>query len=175
MEEYIYKIVILGEKATGKSSIIRRYVHDTFEGRYTGTIGLNVSNKVLESGDLVTSLLIYDIEAEADFEDLFEPFAKGTSGALFVFDVTRPETFSAIENWINRLKSVSKSTVLENSALIGNKVDLSREVSEDLGKNLAEQLSMFDYFETSAKENTGVDQAFHLLAKRIHQANLKKE
>ncbi|MHA1989497.1 MAG: GTP-binding protein [Candidatus Hodarchaeales archaeon] len=174
MEEYIFKVVILGEKATGKSSIIRRYVHNSFEGRYTGTIGLNVSNKVLESKNSITSLLIYDIEAEADFEDLFEPFSEGTSGALFVFDVTRPETLSAIEDWADRLKSVSKSTVLENSALIGNKVDLPREISKDLGKNLADHLSMFDYFETSAKENTGVDQAFHLLAKRILESNIKK-
>jgi small GTP-binding protein len=167
MEEFIFKIVILGEKATGKSSIIRRYVHDSFEGRYTGTIGLNVSNKVLQLDDSVVSLLIYDIEAEAEFEDLFEPFAEGTSAALFVFDLTRPETLSAIENWVNRLKKLSKKSILENSALIGNKVDLQRAIEEKEARRIADNFTMFNYYETSAKTSVFINDVFQILTTRI--------
>ena len=71
MEEFVFKMVILGEKATGKSSLIRRYVHGSFEGRYAATIGLNVSNKRLNLDRVFGGAV-----KGPDPEVLFDPFEK---------------------------------------------------------------------------------------------------
>ena len=167
MEEFVFKMVILGEKATGKSSLIRRYVHGSFEGRYAATIGLNVSNKRLNLENSLINLLIYDIEAESDFESLFEPFVEGSIAVIFVFDLTRPETFDAVETWVERMKNLTRTSALENTILIGNKIDLPRVIDIKYGKQLAKKISASHYLETSAKENIKVDLAFHYLAERI--------
>ncbi|MFW9929971.1 MAG: GTP-binding protein [Candidatus Thorarchaeota archaeon] len=167
MDEFVFKVILLGEKATGKTSLIRRYVHGSFEGRYAGTIGLNVSNKKIEIDKTVVNLLIYDIEAESDFESLFEPFTEGSVAALFVYDVTRLETLHAVDNWVKRLNSVTENLSLKNTILIGNKIDLPRTVEHQLGEKTAEDLKLHVYLETSAKNDENVDIAFLTLAKNI--------
>ena len=176
MEEYVFKIVFLGEKNVGKTSLIRRYVHSSFEGRYTGTIGLNVSNKKiiikLNDQDYLINIVIYDIEAETNFEDLFTPFAQGSVAAMFIFDVTRSSTLESIDDWVTRLKLVTKSTALNNAILIGNKVDLLRVTTMQEGKAVSSKYNMIDYIETSAKENKGVEEAFELFARMILEFTL---
>jgi small GTP-binding protein len=167
MEEFVFKIVILGEKSTGKTSLIRRYIHGSYEGRYSATIGLNVSNKKINLEDSLINLLIYDIEAESDFENLFEPFVEGSIAVIFVFDITRTETFDAVETWVERMKNLTKNPALENTILIGNKIDLTRIIEKREGESLAKKISASHYLETSAKENIQVDLAFHYLAERI--------
>ncbi|OLS16512.1 MAG: GTPase KRas precursor [Candidatus Heimdallarchaeota archaeon LC_3] len=171
MEEFVFKMVVLGEKTTGKTSLIRRYIHGSFEGRYAATIGLNVSNKKINLENSSINLLIYDIEAENDFESLFEPFVEGSIAVIFVFDITRVETFDAVETWVERMKNLTKSSALENTILIGNKIDLPRKIDKRDGEQLAKKISSSHYLETSAKENIEVDLAFHYLAERILERN----
>lgn len=176
LEEYVFKIVFLGDKNVGKTSLIRRYVHSSFEGRYTGTIGLNVSNKkiiVKQNGEeYLVNIVIYDIEAEGSFEDLFSPFAQGSVAAMFIFDVTRESTLESIDDWTTRLKKVINSTALKNAILIGNKIDLPRSTTRKDAEAVSAKYNMIDYIETSAKENKGVEEAFELFARRILESTL---
>ncbi|MHA2362946.1 MAG: Rab family GTPase [Candidatus Hodarchaeales archaeon] len=168
-DEYVFKLVLIGDKMVGKTSIIRQFVHGSFEGRYLGTIGLNVSTKNLIIDDTKVSLNIFDIEAEASFEQLFAPFASGSSGALVVFDLSRAETLESVNDWVNRLMAVKNSSSAENLILIGNKSDLvnQRQIKKSEGELTCKKHNMIAYAETSAKKNEYIQEAFEILAKRF--------
>jgi small GTP-binding protein len=177
-EEFIFKIVLIGDKMVGKTSLINRFVHGGFQGRYMGTIGLNVSTKdmIITSDDNETyniHLLIYDLASEESFEDLFGPFAKGANGAIFVCDTTRKNTLHSIDDWVSRLDSLTR--IINNSILVGNKSDLSdfREINLQDGKDKSKAYNMIDYAETSAKDDLFVEEAFLKITKSILQNNLK--
>ena len=178
-EEFIFKLVLIGDKMVGKTSVINRYVHDRFQGRYMGTIGLNVSTKDLEiqlNGKHYTiHLLIYDLASEETFEDLFGPFSKGASGAIFVFDLTRKNTLESIDDWASRLNKLTTESIISSSILIGNKSDLEdfREVQKTEGKEKASSLSMIEYEEVSAKNNQYIEDVFLKITNKILQNNLK--
>jgi GTPase SAR1 family protein len=121
----------------------------------------------------LVNLVIYDIEAESHFEDLFAPFAEGSVAAMFVVDVTRVVTLDAIDDWVNRLRKVIKSTALNNAILIGNKIDLVGEVKKTDAERVVEKYKMIQYLETSAKENKNVDLAFQVFSERILQMTLE--
>lgn len=177
--EYIFKIVLIGDKMVGKTSVINRYVHDRFQGRYMGTIGLNVSTKDLKieykGNSYIIHLLIYDLASEETFEDLFGPFARGASGAIFVFDLTRKNTLESIDDWIARLNKLTTNSIVPNSILIGNKSDLQefREVSKEEGVEKAKSFDMIQYEEVSAKNNEFVEAVFSLITQKILEENLK--
>ncbi len=178
-EEFIFKIVLIGDKMVGKTSLINRYVHDRFQGRYMGTIGLNVSTKDLQieynGKEYKIHLLIYDLASEETFEDLFGPFARGSSGAIFVFDLTRKNTLESIDDWATRLYKLTSSNLSATSILIGNKSDLEdfREVTTEEGKQKAEQLNMIAFEEVSAKNNQFVEIAFQTIIQKILKENIK--
>ena len=163
----------------GKTSLINRYVHDRFQGRYMGTIGLNVSSKdlmmKLNGKSYDVHLLIYDLASEETFEDLFGPFSRGASGAIFVFDLTRKNTFDSIEDWQSRLHKLTSSDLSSTSILIGNKSDLEdfREVDSPEGTNKAATLKMISYQEASAKNSSFVEEAFEIITANILRANIK--
>ena len=163
----------------GKTSLINRYVHDRFQGRYMGTIGLNVSTKdfnmTYNNKNYEIHLLIYDLASEETFEDLFGPFSKGASGAIFVFDLTRKNTLESIDDWISRLNKLTTTNIIPNSILIGNKSDLQdfREVSKEEGSEKASNYNMLEYQETSAKDNSHVAEVFLKITKKILETNLK--
>lgn len=177
-EEFIFKLVLIGDKMVGKTSLINRYVHDRFQGRYMGTIGLNVSTKDLKmefNGKTYdVHLLIYDLASEETFEDLFGPFSRGANGAIFVFDLTRKNTFDSIDDWVARLNKLTNSTLNSTSILIGNKSDLQdfREVTNAEGKQKCQTLTMIGYEEASAKNSTFVEEAFTTITKKILEVNL---
>lgn len=163
----------------GKTSLINRYVHDRFQGRYMGTIGLNVSTKefkIKQNGKTYAiNLLIYDLASEETFEDLFGPFARGSNGAIFVFDLTRKNTLESIDDWATRLNKLTSTDLTATSILLGNKSDLKdfREVDDEEGKKKAENLHMIDYQSVSAKDSLYVDTAFEEIIQKIIKENIK--
>ncbi len=177
-EEFIFKLVLIGDKMVGKTSLINRFVHDSFQGRYMGTIGLNVSTKDLKMDfkgkTYDIHLLIYDLASEETFEDLFGPFSRGANGAIFVFDITRENTFDSIDDWVSRLNKLTNSILNSTSILIGNKSDLNdfREVEKAEGEEKCKSLTMIGYEEVSAKNSTFVDEAFTMVTKKILEVNL---
>ena len=170
--EYSFKIVLIGDKMVGKTSLITRFVFDKFQGRYMGTIGLNVSTKNItidiNNNKYLVHLVIYDLASEETFEDLFEPFSRGASGAIFVFDLTRKNTLESIEDWRIRLQKLTEGAINTNIYLIGNKLDLKelREIKDE-GQMYAKEHNMINYIETSAKDNLNIDEAFKEITQKI--------
>jgi len=154
-------MLLLGDGGVGKTSLVKQYVKGEYKGDYKPTIGVDVYTKEVRfshQGDEVSlNLGLWDIAGQKQFEMFRNNFFKGAKGALIVFDYTRPETFSSVETtWIKDLLEISGQVPF---ILIGNKIDLPRQVDYDLAQALAIKHNV-KFIETSAKDNINVEQAF---------------
>jgi len=154
---YLFKLVFLGEGAVGKTSLVGRYVYDSFEGDYLATIGTDIHVKMIQvEDDVLVKLVVWDIAGQDDFAQLRKAYYQNTSGAFFVFDTTRPETIERIDEWIDALFSVTGPIPL---VLLENKVDLETAISKKSIKAFVDKYEV-DWIRTSAKEDTNVEEAF---------------
>jgi small GTP-binding protein len=164
------KICLVGDSSVGKTSLIRRYVHDEFDDRYISTLGAKVTKKEMtinsEVGNIEITMTVWDIMGERDFTDLLkESFFMGAGGILAVCDLTRGETFEGLEDWIVAVRSVTGDVPM---TFVGNKLDLKDdhaygdEKLSDFAKNYHSS-----HFLTSAKTGDNVDQVFLDLVKRV--------
>jgi small GTP-binding protein len=161
--DLMYKIALLGDPATGKTSLIDQYIHHKFNEQYNASLGVNILIKDIEvkEKNLKVKLIIWDIAGQERYELSRRMFFQGCSGALFVYDLTRPSTLESVESkWYPDLITYGK----ENASflLIGNKNDLegSRGITTKEGKKVAEKIKARDFIETSAKSGDNVEKAF---------------
>jgi small GTP-binding protein len=172
-EGYKFRIVLLGEAGVGKTSLVRRYTENVFDEEYKQTIGTTFATKdidVIGSDGTVRKvrLNVWDMGGQSTYRELRRQFMKGASAAIVVYDVTRPETFMAMNNWFESFKEVCPDSPVLISA---NKVDLldKRMVPQEPGIMLRDWFQA-EYFETSAKTGDAVDNVFT----RIAEVVLKK-
>ena len=172
-EGYKFRIVLLGEAGVGKTSLVRRYTENVFDEEYKQTIGTTFATKDIDvtgSDGTVRKvrLNVWDMGGQSTYRELRRQFMKGASAAIVVYDVTRPETFMAMNNWFESFKEVCPDSPVLISA---NKVDLldKRMVPQEPGIMLRDWFQA-EYFETSAKTGDAVDNVFT----RIAEVVLKK-
>ncbi len=157
------KIVILGHFGVGKTSLIRRFVEDSFSDKYKVTIGVHITKKVVElSADETISLIIWDLEGTDEVQMIRESYLLGTHGVVFVFDVSRPSTFQNINE---DLKIVAEKTPNTPLIVVGNKIDLV--INNELQGLLIENNIEANYL-TSAKTGDSVNEMFSQLASLLH-------
>jgi small GTP-binding protein len=161
--DYLYKIVFLGEGAVGKTSLVGRYVYDSFEGDYLATIGTDIHVKMVNVSDTVVKLVIWDIAGQDNFAQLRRAYYMNASAAFFVFDTTRPETIERVDEWLNALFTVTGKIPL---VLLENKVDLESAIPEEV-KEAVKQKHGVPIIPTSAKEDTNVEEAFRQMTRDI--------
>ncbi len=165
---FTFKILLLGDGRVGKTSLVNRFVRNTFTKSYLHTIGMEPSfhNLTIDNTDI--ALQIFDIAGEQSFSKLREMFYRGARGGLITFDLTRKETLTTIVDWH---KEVSSKTKGGKYILVGNKNDLpqQREVSEKDALEVVKKLKMLDYIETSALTGDHVASAFTKLGTLILQ------
>jgi small GTP-binding protein len=161
------KICLLGEFAVGKTSLVRRYVEGRFSEEYLSTIGAQVSRKVLMRGDHELHLMVWDLVGGSEFSRREAGYLLGTSGALIVCDLTRPETLEAVISYANRLRAVNPKAAI---VFVGNKVDLKAERAID-DESLFAVCHPFSkqVVLTSAKTGEMVEEAFALLADMLEE------
>ena len=153
------KIVILGHFGVGKTSLIRRFVKDSFSDTYKVTIGVHITKKVVEvNAEESISLIIWDLEGTDEVRMIRESYLLGTHGVVFVFDVSRPSTF---QNLNDDLKIVAQKTPSTPLIVVGNKIDLV--INEDLQTLLKGNNIEANYL-TSAKTGDAVNEMFTHLA-----------
>lgn len=160
------KVLLLGDPAVGKTSLIKRFVKGKFKSDYKMTIGVDIMSKTIILENDTVNLSIWDIAGQDRFRVFRNIFYNGASGALLVFDITRRATFEHIETWLTELNNFCKKNL--PAILIGNKVDLSnmREVGREEAIKLAQRINT-PYIETSAKTGEEVDTAFKELTINI--------
>ncbi len=156
----VFKICVLGDGSVGKTSLIEVYTHQTFKDFYLPTIGANHSIKEADfDTDTHVKAVIWDVAGQAKFSIIRKMFYEKAVGAVFVFDVTNRKTFESIDTWKQDLTEVLGEGF--PSALVANKIDLvdKRKVTAEEGFEKSADLGML-YYETSAKLDDGVDDAF---------------
>jgi len=171
------KVIVLGESGVGKTSLLLRYVSNKFTIATKSTIGTDFLTKQIDVGDKTVTLQIWDTAGQERFQGLGSAFFRGSDGVLFVFDVTRRETFTELERW--------KQTFLIQIGqegnndfpvvIVANKVDRAdeRQVSNDEMEQWASSQGV-PLIETSAKSGQNVEDAFQKIAKVVIE-NLKPE
>jgi small GTP-binding protein len=164
MPEYVKKkVLLLGDGAVGKTSLIRRFVVDKFADEYIATIGTKVTKKDIKmkkgGEDTYVTLMIWDVLGQKGYSAVQASSFRGSQGALIVYDVTRPETLQALaEYWIPRLyEIVGKIPIV----VVGNKVDLveRRKQFEEDAKDFCTEYDS-SYYLSSAKSGENVEKIF---------------
>ncbi|WP_294958713.1 Rab family GTPase [Sulfurovum sp.] len=152
------KILMLGDFAVGKTSLVRHYIDNTFDDVYLTTIGVKVSKKMLAVNHVELELLIWDIEGETPTKKIPKAYFKGASGAIIVCDASRKETIEGIREHIGDLLAFNREA---KYVIAYNKSDL-------LSAQQKETLSLSENtFLTSAKDGSQIDILFTTLAKEI--------
>ena len=172
------KVCLVGEKAVGKTSLIRRYVINMFDEQYLTTLGTRVTKKevrlLMPGHDLLVDLdmTIWDIMGEKGFRELLkDAYFYGTNGVLAVADVTRRRTLDDLDDWIDGVEhEVGKVPIL----IAVNKTDLTSGAQFD-----ADDVAQFakaynaEFFETSAKTGEHVEDAFRRLGGLVAEHQLQ--
>ena len=157
------KVILLGLFGVGKTSLIKRFVHQKFDEHYLTTIGVKVDKKVLDIHGVQLCMLIWDIAGESSQQKVPNSYKLGANGILYVFDVTRPASYEQIHDELNALSEILPNVPIQ---VVANKIDLLDEKSVD---KLQNKLGLTSIIRTSAKTGDGVEEAFEQLGKAILQ------
>ena len=176
--EMIFKLAFLGNSAVGKTSIINQYVHQKFEQDYHPSLGVNIVIKEMniEEKNAYVKMILWDIAGQNKYDLSRKAFFQGCVGALFVYDVTRPDTFKDVKTkWLKDLKEFGNKNAVY--LLIGNKNDLTEEkkVSTQEGEKLASEMKAREFIETSAKHGDNVEKAFKTLVLSVMSNRAKSK
>lgn len=161
------KVIILGDSGVGKTSLMNQYVHHRFSTAYKATIGADFLTKdcVLEDGKTLT-LQIWDTAGQERFQSLGVAFYRGSDVCVIVFDVGNAKSFENVGNWMEEF--LAQASPRDPRAfpfvVLGNKVDSSRVVEEQEAREWCTARNV-RYFETSAKEDVQVEEAFEVVAR----------
>ncbi len=159
------KIVLAGDYAVGKTSLVQRYATNAFRDEYKPTLGFDVLIKHLVVNGRPVSLSIWDLGAGMGFKHLRSNYIRECRGCLIVCDLTRRDTFEDIESWLAEIKAVAANAPL---VLVGNKSDLPNQAitGADIAQK-ADAIGAVGGITTSAKEGSRVDDAFLMLVHKI--------
>ena len=169
--ELLHKVLVIGEGGTGKTCLIRRYVHGIFQATNKATIGVDFALKVLNHNNRSITLQIWDIAGQERYGQMTRVYYQAAVGAMVVCDITRPETMDLAVKWKQDLDSkvfLGSTGKTIPSVLLVNKSDLGQ-----LHKT-REEMDMFcrdhgfsGWFETSAREDKNVGAAFGALVDHV--------
>ena len=163
---YLFKYIIIGDSAVGKSNILLRYIHERFNEEFQSTIGVEFGAKNIEINNKICRVQIWDTAGQESFRSITRAYYKNSVCACVVYDITNRNSFQNVQLWIDDCKKQTPKTVL--LVLIGNKLDLEskREISYEEGRSFAIDNNML-FFETSAKTGENIEELFNKSAQTI--------
>ena len=173
--KYIYKVIIVGDPAVGKSCILNRFLNNKFNEEYEITVGVEFGAKtiLLEDGERI-KLQIWDTAGQETFKSITRAYYRSAAIAILVYDITNEESFKSIENWISECRTNGNPEM--TLVLAGNKIDIEEErmINKEKGENLAKENNML-FYETSAKNDGSISELFFNSSKIITEKIKKGE
>lgn len=162
--DYLFKIIIVGDYAVGKSAIMIRFCEDRFEEHHKDTIGADFTNKVVEVSGYKIKMQVWDTASQKRFSPYYPLYYKGAMAFLALFDLTNRKSYEILPKFFVGIEEICGRIPI---VLIGNKADLpDRAVSTGEAQALSEKMG-FQYYETSAKTGLNVYQIFEKLARMV--------
>ena len=173
MVELNVKLLLVGDSNVGKTSLLLQYTDNYYPDQHTATIGFEYKIKTFQYKDYKIKLQIWDTAGQERFHSITNNFFHNADGILFVYDITSRQSFNGVKVWIKEAEEIGN---FYKRLLIGNKCDLSdkRNISiEELEKYCEEK--NIDFFETSAKENIYLVEAFNKIVELILENKTDEE
>ncbi|KAI9313570.1 ras-related protein rab-6A-like protein [Dichotomocladium elegans] len=154
-----FKLVFLGEQSVGKTSLITRFMYDTFDSNYQATIGIDFLSKTMYLDDRTIRLQLWDTAGQERFRSLIPSYIRDSSVCVVVYDITNRNSFAQTTKWIEEVRAERGTDVI--IVLVGNKTDLNdkRRVSVEEGEQKAKDYNIM-FIETSAKVGYNVKALF---------------
>ncbi|MFX1521044.1 MAG: Rab family GTPase, partial [Promethearchaeota archaeon] len=164
-KEYRLKIVVAGDGGVGKTSLLNRYVSETFLTAMKMTIGTDFFSKTIEGEESIVKLQLWDFGGEPRFRFLLPGYCKGARGVILAFDLNDFTTLINLDEWIQIVRQSTTDPVI---FLIGTKVDIAGGVKEeDFIREFCEKHKITKFIPTSSKTGENVDFVFQEIVKRI--------
>ncbi|KAJ3442371.1 ras-related protein rab-5c [Anaeramoeba flamelloides] len=160
-----FKIVLLGESAVGKSSLVWRFCQDQFSETIESTVGATFIHRVLDLGEYSIKLQIWDTAGQERYHSLTPMYYRGAKGVIITYDVTNLDSYERAKDWVKEIRTQGSPNA--KIAIVANKIDLEdHKVDQMEAMKYAESNDLL-YFETSAKTGEGVKDVFFGLSKAL--------
>merc|ERR1712100_150343 len=161
-----FKLVLLGDSAVGKSSLVLRFVRGQFFEYQESTIGAAFLTQNVSLNDYTVKFEIWDTAGQERYHSLAPMYYRGAAAAVVVYDITDSDSFVRAKSWVKELQRQGSPNIV--IALAGNKFDLAskRKVDTEEAKEYAKDNGLF-FMETSAKTATNVAELFKAIAKKL--------
>ncbi|KAL3630518.1 Ras-related protein Rab11D [Castilleja foliolosa] len=171
--DYVFKVVLIGDSAVGKSQILSRFARNEFSLDSKATIGVEFQTRTLVIQHKSVKAQIWDTAGQERYRAVTSAYYRGAVGAMLVYDITKRQTFDHIPRWLEELRAHADKNIV--IILIGNKSDLEdqRVVPTEDAKEFAQTEGLF-FLETSALESTNVEEAFLTVLSEIFNIVNKK-
>ena len=122
--KFKYKVVFLGDQSVGKTSIIHRFIYDSFDENYQATIGIDFMSHKMYVEDKIIILNLWDTAGQERFKSLIPSYIKDSAVAIVIYDITNKQSFLSVDKWIEDAKNLREEVLV---ILAGNKLDLEKE------------------------------------------------
>ncbi|UCC20952.1 MAG: GTP-binding protein [Promethearchaeota archaeon] len=170
-QTFKFKIVVIGDGGVGKTSLIKKFTHGTFEKDYIKTIGAQFTKLEKEINKDKISLVFWDIAGQSTFDFLNPLFYRESRACIIVYSLEEnelgSESFKHIENWYDEMKMRCGNIPV---VIFANKIDLIEESHLDTSKIqiITNKLKVLNYYITSAKTGQGVNDAFNIIIEKLY-------
>ena len=160
------KLLMIGDSAVGKTSLLLRYANDTFSSTFITTIGIDFKIKTVDLDNRRVKLQIWDTAGQEQFRTITRSYFRGAQGIVLVYDITDRGTFNSVRSWMAQIADHADAQV--NRVLVANKSDneAERRVSSAEGAALAAEYEV-KFLETSAKHDMNVSETFTAIAREV--------
>ncbi|XP_073132040.1 ras-related protein RABA4d [Henckelia pumila] len=171
--DYVFKIVLIGDSAVGKSQLLARFARNEFSLESKATIGVEFQTKTLVIDNKTVKAQIWDTAGQERYRAVTSAYYRGAVGAMLVYDMTKRQSFDHMARWLEELRGHADKNIV--IMLIGNKCDLGtlRAVPTEDAQEFAERENLY-FMETSALEATNVESAFMTILTEIYRIISKK-
>ena len=167
MRNFVFKIIVGGNGAVGKTTLLRKYVDGTFDESSIATVGVDFFIKQVVYENIGTcTLQIWDLGGQERFRHLLESFIMGAKGALLLFDLTSLPKIDHLLNWVNIVRMHDFDLPI---ILVGTKLDLEEfiAVDDESANSIKNTFNMLDYLKTSSKTGINVEKVFDVMVEEL--------
>ena len=168
--DYLYKLILVGDGDTGKTSLMTGFAGEDFSTNYVPTIGVDFTIHTIVLDGSRIKLQVWDTAGHQRFRTITQSYYRASHGVIVVYDATREKTYDNVPYWLEEMKKYARpeATVM----LVGSKCDLPEEKMVDYRtvKDFADERGIM-LMEVSAKDGTNIELAFVTLVAKIREAD----